>query len=235
MMSLFYRNALIIYLCFERTSGLPVRRKSCVQAATPSCIGGAFHPLHRQHDPPGFVTSMMVSGTINRQEVELPSGRFMACWPVGLGTYNGRAAVFLASGRRILDPRDEVLPVPIAEEAVALLAEASEFDDKIMGPTIVLVGNENGMIYWPAQVKRFHDDWRWLPRECTRCPTIYLQYTKLFDFVCTTWRLMYYILSKDVYLFWSSPQPGLPVPCPPTPYRLRRNAVLPGICLRWTM
>lgn len=75
---------------------------------------------------------MMVSGTINRQEVELPSGRFTACWPVGLGTYNARAAVFLASGRRILDPRDEVLPVPIAEEAVPLLAEASEFDHKIM-------------------------------------------------------------------------------------------------------
>lgn len=76
---------------------------------------------------------MMVSGTINRQEVQLPSGRFTACWPVGLGTYNGRAAVFLASGRRILDPRDEVLPVPIAEEAVVLLAEASESDDKITG------------------------------------------------------------------------------------------------------
>lgn len=71
-------------------------------------------------------STRMVTGTSNRQDVQLPSGRFAACWPVGLGTYNGGAAVFLASGRRILDPREEVFPLPISEESVALLAEASE-------------------------------------------------------------------------------------------------------------
>lgn len=63
----------------------------------------------------------------SRKAVELPSGRFAACWPIGLGQYNGGAAVFLASGRRILDPREEVLPIPISEEAVSLLSEASEY------------------------------------------------------------------------------------------------------------
>lgn len=69
----------------------------------------------------------MVSGTGNRQSaVQLPSGRFAACWPVGLGSYNGGPAVFLANKRRILDPREEVFPIPIDPEAVPLLSEASE-------------------------------------------------------------------------------------------------------------
>lgn len=69
----------------------------------------------------------MVSGTGNRQStVQLPSGRFAACWPIGLGSYNGGPAVFLASKRRILDPREEVFPIPIGPEAVPLLSEASE-------------------------------------------------------------------------------------------------------------
>lgn len=69
----------------------------------------------------------MVSGTGNRQSVvQLPSGRFSACWPIGLGSYNGGPAVFLANKRRILDPREEVLPLPIGPEAVPLLSEASE-------------------------------------------------------------------------------------------------------------
>ena len=68
----------------------------------------------------------MVVGTDNRQAVQLPSGRFAACWPIGLGQYNGGAAVFLGSKRRILDPREEVLPIPISDEAVPLLSEASE-------------------------------------------------------------------------------------------------------------
>lgn len=68
----------------------------------------------------------MVVGTDNKNAVQLPSGRFAACWPVGLGQYNGGAAVFLGSKRRILDPREEVLPIPISDEAVPLLSEASE-------------------------------------------------------------------------------------------------------------
>lgn len=69
----------------------------------------------------------MVSGTGNRQSVvQLPSGRFSACWPIGLGSYNGGPAIFLANKRRILDPREEVLPIPIGREAVPLLSEASE-------------------------------------------------------------------------------------------------------------
>lgn len=56
----------------------------------------------------------------------LPSGDFAACWPVALGQYNGGAAVFLGRQQRILDPREEVLPVPIPEDAVPLLSEASE-------------------------------------------------------------------------------------------------------------
>lgn len=72
--------------------------------------------------------TMMVSGTGSRQApVQLPSGRFAACWPVGLGQYNGGPAVFLANKRRILDPREEVLPIPIPEEAAPLLSEASEY------------------------------------------------------------------------------------------------------------
>lgn len=70
----------------------------------------------------------MVSGSTGSRQtaVQLPSGRFAACWPIGLGQYNGGPAVFLASKRRILDPREEVFPVPIPEEAVSLLSEASE-------------------------------------------------------------------------------------------------------------
>lgn len=68
----------------------------------------------------------MVAGTASSTAVQLPSGRFAACWPIGLGSYNGGAAVFLASERRILDPREEVLPIPISEDAVPLLSEASE-------------------------------------------------------------------------------------------------------------
>lgn len=70
----------------------------------------------------------MVSGTGNRQSstVQLPSGRFAACWPIGLGSYNGGPAVFLANKRRILDPREEVFPIPVGPEAVPLLSEASE-------------------------------------------------------------------------------------------------------------
>ncbi|CBJ48652.1 conserved unknown protein [Ectocarpus siliculosus] len=71
--------------------------------------------------------TMMVSGTGSRQApVQLPSGRFAACWPVGLGQYNGGPAVFLANKRRILDPREEVLPIPIPEEAAPLLSEAMQ-------------------------------------------------------------------------------------------------------------
>lgn len=70
----------------------------------------------------------MVTGTSNRQTVQLPAGRFTASWPIGLGTYNGGPAVFLASQRRILNPREEVMPIPISEEAVPLLSEASKYD-----------------------------------------------------------------------------------------------------------
>ncbi|CAB1109726.1 unnamed protein product [Ectocarpus sp. CCAP 1310/34] len=71
--------------------------------------------------------TMMVSGTGSRQApAQLPSGRFAACWPVGLGQYNGGPAVFLANKRRILDPREEVLPIPIPEEAAPLLSEAMQ-------------------------------------------------------------------------------------------------------------
>lgn len=72
-------------------------------------------------------TTMISDSTGSRQAaVQLPSGRFTACWPVGLGQYNGGPAVFLATKRRILDPREEVFPVPIPDEAVSLLSEASE-------------------------------------------------------------------------------------------------------------
>lgn len=74
-------------------------------------------------------TSTMVTGTRKSQTVLLPSGRFVGCWPVGLGQYNGGAAVFLAKERRILNPREEVLPIPITEDAVSLLSEASEWTD----------------------------------------------------------------------------------------------------------
>lgn len=56
----------------------------------------------------------------------LPAGDFAACWPVALGQYNGGAAVFLSKDRSILNPREEVLPVPIDEAALPLLSEASE-------------------------------------------------------------------------------------------------------------
>eukprot|EP00904_Undaria_pinnatifida_P000681 jgi/Undpi1/10613/HiC_scaffold_29.g13063.m1 len=72
-----------------------------------------------------LATPVMVVGT-DKQAVHLPSGRFTACWPVGLGQYNGGPAVFLASKRRILDPREEVFPIPISDEVVSLLSEASE-------------------------------------------------------------------------------------------------------------
>ena len=73
-----------------------------------------------------LATPVMVVGT-DKQAVHLPSGRFTACWPVGLGQYNGGPAVFLASKRRILDPREEVFPIPISDEVVSLLSEASEW------------------------------------------------------------------------------------------------------------
>ena len=114
-----YRKALKTVLFVSLGAGPYLRRWSFVRGISTSCV---VIP----HRPPAFVTSM-ISGTSTREKVQLPSGRFAACWPIGLGTYNGRAAVFLASGRRILNPRDEVLPVPVVEEAVPLLAEASGF------------------------------------------------------------------------------------------------------------
>lgn len=74
---------------------------------------------------PAYRQAQTMVSTANRQ-VELPSGRFTACWPIGLGSYNGAPAVFLSNKRRILDPREEVFPVPIDKEAVPLLSEASE-------------------------------------------------------------------------------------------------------------
>lgn len=74
----------------------------------------------------GGTVRMMISGSTPDRQAQLPSGQFAACWPIGLGSYNGGPAVFLASKRRILDPREEVLPIPIPDEAVPLLSEASE-------------------------------------------------------------------------------------------------------------
>ncbi|CAN0258739.1 unnamed protein product [Pylaiella littoralis] len=78
--------------------------------------------------PAPFSTTTMVSGSTGSRQatVQLPSGRFTACWPVGLGQYNNGPAVFLANKRRILDPREEVFPVPIPKEAVSLLSEAMQ-------------------------------------------------------------------------------------------------------------
>lgn len=88
----------------------------------------------RTRSSPSLVPVMVV-GTDNKQAVQLPSGRFAACWPVGLGQYNGGAAVFLGSKRRILDPREEVLPIPISDEAVPLLSEASELSERLFALT----------------------------------------------------------------------------------------------------
>ncbi|CAM9523221.1 unnamed protein product [Scytosiphon promiscuus] len=93
---------------------------------------------------------MMASGVEDRQaSALLPSGRFAACWPIGLGQYNGGPAVFLAGKRRILDPREEVLPIPIPDEAVPLLSEAMQPRDvsvavllRTCGP---LFGRNGGM------------------------------------------------------------------------------------------
>lgn len=74
---------------------------------------------------PCRVPSTMVTGTRIEQE-KLPIGEFVACWPIGLGRYNGGSAVFLAKKRRLLDPREEVMAVPISESSVPLLSEASE-------------------------------------------------------------------------------------------------------------
>lgn len=74
---------------------------------------------------PAYRQAPAMVSTANRQ-VQLPSGRFTACWPIGLGSYNGAPAVFLSNKRRILDPREEVFPIPIDKEAVPLLSEASE-------------------------------------------------------------------------------------------------------------
>lgn len=69
--------------------------------------------------------SMVTSTRTDREQ--FPVGEFASCWPVGLGRYNGGSAVFLAKERRLLDPREEVLPIPISERAVPLLSEASKY------------------------------------------------------------------------------------------------------------
>ena len=104
-----------------RTLGLGLCAWGGARPATAFLSAGVRCPSHFLR-----VVPVMVVGTDNRQAVQLPSGRFAACWPIGLGQYNGGAAVFLGSKRRILDPREEVLPIPISDEAVPLLSEASE-------------------------------------------------------------------------------------------------------------
>ncbi|CAM9747337.1 unnamed protein product [Ascophyllum nodosum] len=136
-----YRKALKTVLFVSVGAGPYLRRWSFVRGVSTSCVVIPYRP-------PAFVTSM-ISGTSTREKVQLPSGRFAACWPIGLGTYNGRAAVFLASGRRILNPRDEVLPVPVVEEAVPLLAEAMQPRDVPVGVLLracaPLFGRDGGM------------------------------------------------------------------------------------------
>ncbi|CAM9746954.1 unnamed protein product, partial [Phaeothamnion confervicola] len=77
-------------------------------------------------------------------------GPFIELHPVGLGTYNGHPAVYLASTPRLVDPRGDVLPIPVSEPAAKVLEDAMSAEEmpkiRVIAACMELV-NRDGDLY----------------------------------------------------------------------------------------
>mmetsp|Transcript_6327 Transcript_6327/g.8387 ORF Transcript_6327/g.8387 Transcript_6327/m.8387 type:complete len:467 (+) Transcript_6327:34-1434(+) len=82
----------------------------------------------------------MIGVTVTKQRKYF-GGRFFPTYLVGLGSYNGEDAAFLAQTPSITSPRQEVLPVPVLEGSVALLKKV--LDSEVLSKTDLLLNARN--------------------------------------------------------------------------------------------